>query len=351
MMAAMIRTKRRDDAMGEKLLPSKALYSSDAAEGLDIKRKASRKGKKLIMLPGLLAPTAEGGDIGDLENLDGETPTLTVTFPGGGRMRFIGRVLHPDQRFLHISMEKKEASCKDVFQSMVVFDESRWLGTKEENPEDAALELPAEIKQWQRQTEHGDSTTFHHGCSSRAISSSSAVSSGIKRRAKPSISVIDDDDDDDDDDDNDNSPPASQDHASDASQRRSGRARKTVDYRGQDDEDKNFVVLSSSDEDGDESNDDDEDDEDDEVDEEEVAKPVSKKMKRAVKSDTVKRVEAPKKQVSKKPAPSKEKRGSSRPRRSSASGGAYKEVDSDVEDQDEDEEDDDDDEEEEEYSE
>ena len=170
----MIRTKRRDDAMGEKLLPSKALYSSDAAEGLDIKRKASRKGKKLIMLPGLLAPTAEGGDIGDLENLDGETPTLTVTFPGGGRMRFIGRVLHPDQRFLHISMEKKEASCKDVFQSMVVFDESRWLGTKEENPEDAALELPAEIKQWQRQTEHGDSTTFHHGCSSRAISSSSA---------------------------------------------------------------------------------------------------------------------------------------------------------------------------------
>ena len=340
----MIRQKKVEDVLGEKLLPSKFLAAT-TTEGVDLKRKATRKGKRLLMLPALLKLKLGGGELGVLNNFDGDSPTLTVTFPEGGRLRFIGRVLHPDQRFLHVAFEKKgEAACKDMFSSLIVFDECRWLGTPEENPEDAALELPVAVKEWRRQAaaaekeEEADSGTYHYGCSSRANPAAETGGAGsAKRRAKPRI-TIDDRDDEDEDADNDDKSPSTQEE-----RRTSGRSRKPISYAGQDDG-SNYVELSASEDDDDDDGNADNDSGGSEEREQDVIEvPPPKKAKQAV---TKKRA-APQ-QKKKKPAPKRSrdeemedtsiKRSSSlpsRPRRSSASSSAYKEVDSDEDDDEE----------------
>ena len=341
----MIRQKKVEDVLGEKLLPSKFLAAT-TTEGVDLKRKATRKGKRLLMLPALLKLKLGGGELGVLNNFDGDSPTLTVTFPEGGRLRFIGRVLHPDQRFLHVAFEKKgEAACKDMFSSLIVFDECRWLGTPEENPEDAALELPVAVKEWRRQAaaaekeEEADSGTYHYGCSSRANPAAETGGAGsAKRRAKPRI-TIDDRDDEDEDADNDDKSPSTQEE-----RRTSGRSRKPISYAGQDDG-SNYVELSASedDDDDDDGNADNDSGGSEEREQDVIEVPPPKKAKQAV---TKKRA-APQ-QKKKKPAPKRSrdeemedtsiKRSSSlpsRPRRSSASSSAYKEVDSDEDDDEE----------------
>ena len=344
-LTTMIRQKKVEDVLGEKLLPSKFLAAT-TTEGVDLKRKATRKGKRLLMLPALLKLKLGGGELGVLNNFDGDSPTLTVTFPEGGRLRFIGRVLHPDQRFLHVAFEKKgEAACKDMFSSLIVFDECRWLGTPEENPEDAALELPVAVKEWRRQAaaaekeEEADSGTYHYGCSSRANPAAETGGAGsAKRRAKPRI-TIDDRDDEDEDADNDDKSPSTQEE-----RRTSGRSRKPISYAGQDDG-SNYVELSASedDDDDDDGNADNDSGGSEEREQDVIEVPPPKKAKQAV---TKKRA-APQ-QKKKKPAPKRSrdeemedtsiKRSSSlpsRPRRSSASSSAYKEVDSDEDDDEE----------------
>ena len=345
-LTTMIRQKKVEDVLGEKLLPSKFLAAT-TTEGVDLKRKATRKGKRLLMLPALLKLKLGGGELGVLNNFDGDSPTLTVTFPEGGRLRFIGRVLHPDQRFLHVAFEKKgEAACKDMFSSLIVFDECRWLGTPEENPEDAALELPVAVKEWRRQAaaaekeEEADSGTYHYGCSSRANPAAETGGAGsAKRRAKPRI-TIDDRDDEDEDADNDDKSPSTQEE-----RRTSGRSRKPISYAGQDDG-SNYVELSASEDDDDDDDDGNADNDSggsEEREQDVIEVPPPKKAKQAV---TKKRA-APQ-QKKKKPAPKRSrdeemedtsiKRSSSlpsRPRRSSASSSAYKEVDSDEDDDEE----------------
>ena len=79
----------------------------------------------VVGIPGILTA---GADIGKLEGLQGGQPTLTMALPGDqGRLRFLGKVLSPNQTFPHLAFEKKgEVVCKD--------EEAQWLGTKEGSP-------------------------------------------------------------------------------------------------------------------------------------------------------------------------------------------------------------------------
>ena len=82
-------------------------FSHQAAAGSDIKRKGgrSKKGKRLIVLPGNLGlKSGEDCELGLLEGVHGPNPTITATFPDGGRLRFSGRVVAPEQRFLHLQV-------------------------------------------------------------------------------------------------------------------------------------------------------------------------------------------------------------------------------------------------------
>jgi len=78
-----------------------------------------------VGIPGILTADA---DIGKLEGPQVDQPTLIMSLPNDqGRLRFLGRVLSPNQTFLHLAFEKKgEVVCKD--------EEAQWLGTKEGSP-------------------------------------------------------------------------------------------------------------------------------------------------------------------------------------------------------------------------
>ena len=114
----MIAAKAGGPSPSTLLDPSPALLAT--ADGVDIVRKGGKKtGRYLIMMPGLVDFKA-GGEVGELHNIDGASPTLTVTLPrDAGRVRFQGRVVYPKQHFLHLNFEKKGAVCKDDFDTMV----------------------------------------------------------------------------------------------------------------------------------------------------------------------------------------------------------------------------------------
>ena len=224
----MITKDRIGREFREKLPPALSLTTP---EGVDIKRRAARKGRKLIMLPGIVALKSSGGQIGEIRNFESDSPELLVTFPGGGRLSFLGQTLHPRQRFLHISFEKSSAVCKDCFDTLIVFDECRWIGSAEENSEGAPQVVPEHIKEWQRAiTDEETTMTFHYGCSSRAhpqiavsTSSDHRKSAKIKvpidsSKSNGNVIVIDDNDD-------------------EGSRRKSGRVRKAVSYGNEDESD------------------------------------------------------------------------------------------------------------------
>ena len=270
----MIRSVPVDDVLGPRLRLSKTVQNAVTA-GSDIKRKGGRakKNKRLIMLPGIvgLPASADASDLGVLEGIDGPAPTLTVTFPCGGRLRFQGRSVHPQQRFLHLAFEKKgEASCRDLFDSIIVFDACSWLGTEKENPDAKVLPLPDSIKSAVTLAgEDEEPRTFHFGCSERAEprKATSTPAAASARRHCPQI--VDSDDDDDGHmseqlesdggghgsegggDDDDNAGEGLSQGLSQGERRQSGRKRKAVDYGGLED-DGNYAVPSASDSSGEE---------------------------------------------------------------------------------------------------
>lgn len=65
----------------------------------DVSRRAlARKGRHLLLLPGLMAPS-RAGPLGTIAGLDSRNPTLTITFPQG-RLRFLGTIVYPKTRYL-----------------------------------------------------------------------------------------------------------------------------------------------------------------------------------------------------------------------------------------------------------
>ncbi|KAG7594464.1 hypothetical protein ISN45_Aa01g032150 [Arabidopsis thaliana x Arabidopsis arenosa] len=126
------------------LKPSKQVLKH---HGTDIIRKSQRKNRFLFSFPGLLAPIS-GATIGDLDRLSTKNPVLYLNFPQG-RMKLFGTILYPKNRYLTLQFSRggKNVLCDDYFDNMIVFSESWWIGTKEENPEEARLDFPKELAQ------------------------------------------------------------------------------------------------------------------------------------------------------------------------------------------------------------
>ncbi|KAH0862271.1 hypothetical protein HID58_079482 [Brassica napus] len=148
------RKRLKSLALDNKLLsdsPSRCLSSLKPSKqvlkhhGCDIIRKSQRKNRFLFSFPGLLAPVS-GATIGDLDRLSTKNPVLYLNFPQG-RMKLFGTILYPKNRYLTLQFSRggKNVLCDDYFDNMIVFSESWWIGTKEENPEESRLDFPKEL--------------------------------------------------------------------------------------------------------------------------------------------------------------------------------------------------------------
>ncbi|CAF2218746.1 unnamed protein product [Brassica rapa] len=176
-------------ALDNKLLsdsPSRCLSSLEPSKqvlkhhGCDIIRKSQRKNRFLFSFPGLLAPVS-GATIGDLDRLSTKNPVLYLNFPQG-RMKLFGTILYPKNRYLTLQFSRggKNVLCDDYFDNMIVFSESWWIGTKEENPEEARLDFPKELSPQAEKTEEFD---FRGGAG--AASTTAAASASVKTAATP----------------------------------------------------------------------------------------------------------------------------------------------------------------------
>ncbi|TKW23601.1 hypothetical protein SEVIR_4G302200v4 [Setaria viridis] len=131
--------------------PRTPLAPSDAVarlQGRDIVRRGGqRKSRFLFSFPGLLAPAASAGRVGELADLGTKNPVLYLEFPQG-RMKLFGTHVYPKNKYLTLQMTRsaKGVVCEDVFESLIVFSEAWWVGTKEDNPEELKLEFPKEFQ-------------------------------------------------------------------------------------------------------------------------------------------------------------------------------------------------------------
>ncbi|KAD3336704.1 hypothetical protein E3N88_32223 [Mikania micrantha] len=132
------------------LNPSKTVIKH---HGRDILRKSNRKNRFLFSFPGLLAPVS-GGKIGELKDLESKNPILYLDFPQG-RMKLFGTIVYPKNRYLTLQFSKggKNVMCEDYFDTMIVFSDAWWIGSKEENPEETQLSFPENMNT-EQQNEH-----------------------------------------------------------------------------------------------------------------------------------------------------------------------------------------------------
>ncbi|WVZ78365.1 hypothetical protein U9M48_026090 [Paspalum notatum var. saurae] len=120
-------------------------------QGRDILRRGGqRKSRFLFSFPGLLAPAASaaaGGRVGELADLGTKNPVLYLEFPQG-RMKLFGTHVYPKNKYLTLQMTRsaKGVVCEDVFESLIVFSEAWWVGTKQDNPEELKLEFPKQLQ-------------------------------------------------------------------------------------------------------------------------------------------------------------------------------------------------------------
>ncbi|KAK9064485.1 hypothetical protein SSX86_015867 [Deinandra increscens subsp. villosa] len=132
------------------LNPSKTVVKH---HGRDILRKSNRKNRFLFSFPGLIAPVS-GGRIGELKDLGSKNPIMYLDFPQG-RMKLFGTIVFPKNRYLTLQFSKggKNVMCEDYFDTMIVFSDAWWIGSKEENPEEIKLSFPENMNTGQ-QNEH-----------------------------------------------------------------------------------------------------------------------------------------------------------------------------------------------------
>uniref|UniRef100_A0A0E0E805 DNA-binding protein RHL1 n=1 Tax=Oryza meridionalis TaxID=40149 RepID=A0A0E0E805_9ORYZ len=134
---------------GEPAAPRSALTPSTSVsrlQGRDIVRRGGqRKSRFLFSFPGLLAPAAaaSGGRVGELTDLGTKNPLLYLDFP-----QLLGTHVYPKNKYLTLQMSRstKGVVCEDVFESLIVFSEAWWIGTKEENPQELKLDFPKEFQ-------------------------------------------------------------------------------------------------------------------------------------------------------------------------------------------------------------
>ncbi|XP_024970824.1 DNA-binding protein RHL1 [Cynara cardunculus var. scolymus] len=129
------------------LNPSKTVIKH---HGRDILRKSNRKNRFLFSFPGLLAPVS-GGKVGELKDLGSKNPILYLDFPQG-RMKLFGTIVYPKNRYLTLQFSKggKNVMCEDYFDTMIVFSDAWWIGSKEANPEEIQLSFPEDMNMEQQ---------------------------------------------------------------------------------------------------------------------------------------------------------------------------------------------------------
>ncbi|KAJ4775531.1 DNA-binding protein RHL1 [Rhynchospora pubera] len=132
------------------LRPAKSVVKLD---GRDVVKRGQRKSRFLFSFPGLLAPLS-GGRIGELACLASKNPILYLEFPQG-RMKLFGTHVYPKNKYLTLQLTRssKGVMCEDIFESLIVFSEAWWIGTKEENPEERRLEFPQNLKDGKQEVE------------------------------------------------------------------------------------------------------------------------------------------------------------------------------------------------------
>ncbi|ONK64151.1 uncharacterized protein A4U43_C07F22630 [Asparagus officinalis] len=64
-------------------------------------------------------------------------------------MKLFGTHVYPRNKYLTLQLTKsaKGVMCEDCFESLIVFSEAWWIGTKEENPEENQLEFPNDMNE------------------------------------------------------------------------------------------------------------------------------------------------------------------------------------------------------------
>ncbi|KAF7134490.1 hypothetical protein RHSIM_Rhsim08G0124800 [Rhododendron simsii] len=154
------------------LSPSKTVTKH---HGKDILRKSQRKNRFLFSFPGLLAPLS-GGKIGELKDLGTKNPILYLHF-SQGQMKLFGTIVYPKNRYLTLQFSRggKNVTCEDYFDTMIVFSEAWWIGRKEENPEEARLELPRELSE-----AHDEGYDFKGGAGTPSESKQGVKNVGLK---------------------------------------------------------------------------------------------------------------------------------------------------------------------------
>ena len=81
-----------------------------------------------------------------LSQLDTRNPVMHLEFPQG-RLKLYGTLVYPKNKYVVLKPPAGGGPiiCEDVFESLVVFSEAVWVGTKEENPGEAPLPMPASL--------------------------------------------------------------------------------------------------------------------------------------------------------------------------------------------------------------
>lgn len=145
-------------------------------QGKDIVKKSStRKNRYLLLFNALIAPV-KGGKVGTLAHLDTKNPVMYLDFPQG-RLKFLGTLVFPKSKYLMLKLGRADhVLCEDVFENMIVFSECFWVGSKEENPEEAALPLPEVIKKGLHEP-----GSYHFDDGGNAAGAAATPSAGRKR--------------------------------------------------------------------------------------------------------------------------------------------------------------------------
>ncbi|MEW5300724.1 MAG: hypothetical protein WDW36_003634 [Sanguina aurantia] len=117
---------------------SKALVK---ANGKDITRKSSSRKNRYLMIINLQLAPAAAGRLGTLAQLDTPNPVMYIDLPQG-RLKLFGTLVFPHQKYMVLKLGAGAALAEDLFESLLVFSEVWWVGTKEDNPEETRLEMP-----------------------------------------------------------------------------------------------------------------------------------------------------------------------------------------------------------------
>ena len=132
--------------------PGTSAHELDASEvllkrdGKDIyKKSAARRNRYAMVFPGQLSALKEGR-LGEMREMHTQEPVVYLDFPNG-RLKLLGTIVRPKTtRYFTLNAKSKDRmNMEEWFDNVIVFASWYWVGTREENPEETPLALPASL--------------------------------------------------------------------------------------------------------------------------------------------------------------------------------------------------------------